>query len=98
MNNTPTTFTKILNGISTTLNFANRALPLYQESKPLIKTVKDTYKNIKKNKDTLGNLIKIMKANKTIQKENNIQVKNINIDNSNTFKSKQNINNPTFFI
>ena len=96
MNNTPNTFTKILNGINTTLNFANRALPLYQQSKPLIKTVKDSYNNFKKNKDTIGNIIKLMKANKVVKNEDKV-IENTTIK-TYTNSNNNHVNNPTFFI
>ena len=98
MNETPTGFIRVLNGINSTLSIANRALPLYKESVPLFKTIHKTYKNIKNNKDNLKNIIKFMKANKEINNNNNI-TKNKSIPKiDNTKIIETNFNNPKFFI
>ena len=39
--------TRILNGITHTLNIANKAIPVYTQAKPLVKKGIDTYNNIK---------------------------------------------------
>ena len=97
MNNNPTTLNTILNGISSTLNIANKVMPIYKEAKPLIQTVTKTYKNIKDNKNNLSNAIKLMKVKNTIKKEinNNLPTSDIKLINSNVYNNK---NNPTFFI
>ena len=46
--------TKILSGISKTLNIANRVIPIYQDTKPLLKNAKNIYDLFK---DHTNNLI-----------------------------------------
>ena len=97
MNNNPTTLSRILNGINTSLNIANKVMPIYKEAKPIITTVGNTYKNLKNNKNDLTNIIKIIKANNTIKKKFN-NTTNINIKRTKLNKTYSNNNNPTFFI
>lgn len=105
MNNSGTSLSKILNGINSTLNIANKAIPLYQQTKPMIKTVTQTYKNLKNNKNDLNNLIKIIRVKNAIKKDMNQQQNqnnNLPLSNNNsktiTNTTYSNINNPKFFI
>ena len=103
MNNDPTTLTKILSSINNTLNIANKAMPLYKEAKPILKTINNTYKNIKTNKNDLSSIIKLMKLKNTIKNDMNQHQNNmLPISNNNqktiTNTTYSNINNPTFFI
>lgn len=93
MNNSFSSFSKILNGINSTLNIVNKAVPLYKEVSPMISTVNKTYKNIKNNKTNISNTIKLLKLKNTIKKD--ITPK-INTQPNN--KIQNNINNPKFFI
>ena len=86
--------TKILNGITHTLNIANKAIPVYTQAKPLVKKGIDTYNNIKTNKTNISNLIKLNKVKNQIKKD-------MNSKSIPTFISKHKdnkTNNPTFFI
>ena len=99
MNNSGTSLSKILNGINSTLNIANKAIPIYQQTKPMIKTVKQTYDTIKNNKNDLSNMIKLMKIKNAIKKDmvnknEAISQPTRTISNS----TYSNINNPKFFI
>lgn len=96
MNNNPATLSKILTGINNTLNIANKVMPLYKEAKPLVQTVTKTYKNIKNNKNDLSNIIKLVKANNIIKKEeNNSSYNKTKLIKSDSYNKS---NNPTFFI
>ena len=99
MNENPTTLSRILYGINHTLNIANKALPVYVQAKPLVKKGYDTYNNLKNNKDSFKNTIKLLKVKNQIKKDmaKPIPISNINI----TSKKKNNYsntNNPKFFI
>lgn len=96
MNNS-TTLTKILNGISTTLNIANKAMPIYKEAKPVLNTIKNTYTNFKNNKGDLKKMINLMKLKNQITKDSKINT-NINKQEIIHETSPSNINNPKFFI
>ncbi|MBE6154214.1 MAG: hypothetical protein E7163_01385 [Firmicutes bacterium] len=51
--NSGLTFTKVLGGISKTLNIANQVIPLYREAKPMInnaKTILSVLKDVNKPK------------------------------------------------
>ena len=98
MNYEETTLDKLLNGINHTLNIANKALPVYNQAKPLVKKGFDTYNNIKTNGNNITNMVKLLKVKNQIKKDMN--KKNLSIPNFH-FKNKQNynnINNPKFFI
>ena len=45
--NSGLSFTKILTGISKTLNVANQVIPLYQEAKPMINNAKNIFNVLK---------------------------------------------------
>ena len=92
MNNT-TTLTKFLNGINSTLNIMNKAVPLYKEVSPMIKNFNKTYKNIKNGKNELSNTIKLLKLKNKIKKDFNNEYEPKTISKKNT-----NINSPQFFI
>ena len=42
--------TENVHGVVSSLNIANKVMPIYKEAKPIIKTVSNTYKNIKTQK------------------------------------------------
>lgn len=96
MNNNSSIFTNVLNGINSTLNIVNKAIPIYKEAKPIINTVTNTYKKVKNNGADLKKVIKLMKLKNKIKKDNSTN----NIQN--TFNlpktTNQTINNPKFFI
>ncbi len=77
-------FTKILGGISKTLNVANQLIPLYNQAKPIISNARNILGVLKEfnSKDSVNN--------KNIIESNDYQIKKE--DNS------SNSNNPTFFI
>lgn len=79
----------ILNGTQKALNFANQAIPLYKEVKPIINNVK-----------TLGKLSReFNKINKVENNNANINInKNNNISNNVQFNRQNNIPVPKFFI
>ena len=99
MNENPTTLSRILYGINHTLNIANKALPVYVQAKPLVKKGYDTYNNLKNNKDSFKNTIKLLKVKNQIKKDmaKPIPISNINII-SKTKSNYSNTNNPKFFI
>lgn len=96
MNNNPGILTNVLNGLNSTLNIVNKAIPIYKEAKPIINTVTNTYKKVKNNGADLKKVIKLMKLKNEIKKD----VSSTNIQN--TFNlpktTNQTINNPKFFI
>lgn len=70
-NNIPTsglTFSKVLSGISKTLNVANQVIPLYQQAKPMInnaKTIMSVLKGLtNKDTNTKPNITKTTNTNK----------------------------------
>lgn len=93
MNNNPGIFNGVLKGISSTLNIANKVIPIYKEAKPIFNTVTSTYKKVKDNGNDIKKVMKLMKLKNEIKKEQNIKIENNK--NSNTYS---NINNPKFFI
>ena len=95
MNYENTNLTKILNGINHTLNIANKAIPVYNQAKPLVKKGIDTYSNIKNNNIKLSNIFKLMKIKNQVKKDMNTNVTIPNFKTKNTFS---NTNNPKFFI
>lgn len=89
---------KILSGINTTLNIANKVVPIYNQAKPLVTNINKTYKTFKNTSKDIPQLIKLMKVKNQIKKDMNtkpISFKTSLKSNSNTYS---NINNPTFFI
>lgn len=77
-------FTKILSGISKTLNVANQIIPLYNQAKPIISNARNI----------LG-VLKEFNTKDLAEAKNTIEAKDYEIkkeDNS------SNINAPTFFI
>lgn len=95
MNNS-TGLSKILSGINTTLNIANKVVPIYNQAKPLVTNINKTYKTFKNTSKDIPQLIKLMKVKKQIKKDmsNNISLPKTN---TNT-KNYSTINNPTFFV
>ena len=74
--------TKILAGLSKTLNVANRVIPIYQDTIPLIKNAKNIYSLFKDKSNNLAS------DNKNIKK----------IEHPKKDTIKVNDNNPQFFI
>ena len=74
----------LLKGASKSLYIINEALPIYKDTAPVVKKVKDFVVN-KKGNITTGNIIKNSSINK-----------NINIKKE--LVTKQNSNNPKFFV
>ena len=95
MNNGEGTLFRFLNGVSRTLTIANKAIPVYNQAKPIIKSMNNTYKNFKNNKDNLSNMIKLMRVKNQINKDMN---KSIQPPNITTRTNISNINNPKFFL
>lgn len=77
-------FTKILGGISKTLNVANQLIPLYNQAKPIISNARNILGVLKEfnSKDSVNNKNTIESNDYQIKKEDN----------------SSNSNNPTFFI
>lgn len=69
------TLSKILNGTSKTLNFINQAIPVYYNTKPLIK---NTGLLLKAFKNTTDTGVKKLKENVIIQKEKTIENSELN--------------------
>lgn len=85
-NNIPTTgltFSKVLSGISKSLNIANQVIPLYQQAKPMIKNAKTIMSVLKdfnpQEKNKANNIIKPKESN------NEIEIKPQNIKNGPMF-------------
>ncbi len=76
----------LLKGASKSLYIINEALPIYKDTAPVVKKVKDFVVN-KKGNITTGNIIK----NSSINKNKNINIKK-------ELVTKQNSNNPKFFV
>ena len=99
MNNSGTSLSKILNGINSTLNIANKAIPIYQQTKPMIKTVKQTYKTIKNSKTDISKMMKMMKIKNAIKKDmNNTSLTIPKSTMTPSTSNYKNTNNPTFFL
>lgn len=77
-------FTKVLGGLSKTLNVANQLIPLYNQAKPLISNARNI----------LG-VLKEFNDNPTPKKNNIIETTNYEIKKE---EKSSNFNNPTFFI
>ena len=78
-------FTNVLNGLSKTLNIANKAIPLYMQAKPMIGNARNAF-NIAKTylaKDLKKTTTSSPKVSKTIQNKKIIH---------------NEMNNPKFFL
>ena len=64
-------FSKILGGISKTLNVANQLIPIYQQSKPLISNAKKVFNVIKEFNNTSNSSIIETKKNTINSVSNN---------------------------
>ena len=93
--NEETTLSKILNSVNYGLNVANRALPIYNQAKPLVKKGIDTYNNLKNTKPNIEKYFKLLKLKNNIKKDFSNSTQNNSKLNKNTYN---NANNPTFFI
>lgn len=80
------TFTKVISGISKTLNVANQVIPLYKEAKPMINNAKTIF----------GALRDLGKSNNT-QSVSSSKVEAIKKDTIPETRIISN-NNPTFFL
>lgn len=76
----------LLKGASKSLYIINETLPIYKDTAPVVKKVKDFVVN-KKGNITTGNIIN----NSSINKNKNINIKK-------ELVTKQNSNNPKFFV
>ena len=79
-------FSKILSGAGKALNFANRAIPMYYQIKPMLsnaKTLVNMYSKVKEPEET------------TLTNNNNIEEKKENIKQISTEKKKQVVKNDT---
>lgn len=87
--NTGITLSGILNGTQRALNFANQAIPLVKQVKPMIGNAKTMFK-------VMNEFKKAEKPNKN----SNISEKNINNDEitENKINNITNTNGPTFFM
>ena len=94
--NNETTISKLLNGVNYGLNIANKAVPIYNQAKPLVKKGIDTYNSIKNSNNSISKYIKLFKLKNVIK--NDMSKSTVN----NSFKQNEanikNTNNPTFFI
>lgn len=81
-------FTKILTGISKTLNIANQVIPLYKEAKPMLNNAKT--------------VLSVLKGINTPNNSGNTSTKNNQISNNtikkDTVLKNSNTNNPSFFL
>jgi hypothetical protein len=76
-------FTRILGGLSKTLNVANQIIPLYNQAKPLINNARNILGVLKEvNNTPISKNTNIIDADYKIKKED----------------TSSNFNNPTFFI
>lgn len=80
-------FTKIIGGISKTLNIANQLIPLYTQAKPLISNARNILGVLKDFNEPTSN------KKKTI-----ITTEDYEIKKDSTTESSSDYNNPTFFI
>ncbi|WP_413854827.1 hypothetical protein [Candidatus Ruminimicrobium bovinum] len=64
-------FSKILSGVSKTLNIANQLIPIYQQSKPLISNAKKVFNVIKEFNNTTSNNTIIEPKKNTINSVSN---------------------------
>ncbi len=84
------TLTKVIGGISKTLNIANQVIPLYREAKPIIQNAR-----------TILGVLKGM-GNNSNDRSNNIKTSNSNIKKDSlkesNFPKPVSINNPQFFL
>lgn len=89
-NQSPLTFTRIIGGLSKTINIANQVIPLYKQAKPLISGFSESKKVIK---SLAANFMSDVKKNND---NNNKREKIIDI-NPESIKEIELPNSPTFF-
>lgn len=89
---------KILSGINTTLNIANKVVPIYNQAKPLVTNINKTYKTLKNTSKELPQLIKLMKVKNQIKKDMNTKSTSFKHSLKSNSNNYSNTNNPTFFI
>lgn len=83
------TFTKVIEGISKTLQIANQVIPLYQKAKPMISNARSM----------MGILKEFTKKNsKTIEAEDAIVVNSTPKQNTSIATKKEESTSPTFFL
>lgn len=87
-NQSPLTFTKIIGGLSKTINIANQVIPLYKQAKPLINGFNESKKVLK---DLATNFMTDVKKN---NEEKNKKIINLN---DHAVKVVDVPNSPTFF-
>lgn len=81
--------TKIIGGISKTLQIANQVIPLYQKTKPIINNARSIFSVLKE--------IKAPSNTKTTTIKENIN-NEVNIDNESLEVKKVEASTPTFFL
>lgn len=81
-------FSKIISGISKTLNVANQVIPLYLKARPIISNAKGTLGMIKE----FTSKMSTKETNKTSTTNNQVKEKPTNIE------IKKEENEPTFFL
>lgn len=77
------TFSRVLSGISKSLNFANQVIPIYQQAKPVINNARQVLAAIK---EFSHSDIPKTKVKETINPQKNT-----------SFKSQSSLANPVFF-
>lgn len=86
-NGSPLTFTRIIGGLSKTVNIANQVIPLYRQAKPLISGFNESKKKLK---DLASSFM-------TESKNNNNINNNVTIAKTKTIHVVEPTNLPTFF-
>lgn len=82
-------FTKIIGGISKTLQIANQVIPLYQKAKPMISNARSM----------MGILKEFTKNNfKTIEAQDAVVVNTTSNQNQTLATKKEDTTSPTFFL
>lgn len=81
------TLTKVISGISKTLNIANQVIPIYMQAKPMIQNAKSTFK-----------VAKELLAPKPNSNQNTNTFTKTQQTTSNIDIIPKQTNNPTFFI
>lgn len=90
-NQSPLTFTRIIGGLSKTINIANQVIPLYKQAKPLINGFSESKKVIK---SLAANFMSDVKKNNN---DNNKKREKIIDVNPKSIKEIELPNSPTFF-
>lgn len=81
--------TKIIGGLSKTLQIANQVIPLYQKAKPMISNARNLFSIVKE----MGKTTKEETAKKRIEANTNSKT-----NSQNTTPKKETTTSPTFFL